>query len=79
MSLHKGFHCFADDSATIICGEHWESAKKSAEVALHSIKEWLDSSLLSLNAEKTKFLTCSLSTRTLPNFHTLLIINLDVG
>lgn len=63
--------CFADDSGIIISGEDWEVTKQKAEIALQKIKFWLDRSLLSLNVEKTNFVTFALSPRSLPVFRTM--------
>jgi len=63
--------CFADDTAIIINGDSWEKVKEKAEAALQKIKNWLDKSLLSLNLEKTHFLTFSICARTLPDFQEL--------
>lgn len=54
----------------------------SAEKSLQKIKRWLDGSLLSLNIDKTKIITFSLSTRSLPDFQSIKIhdssCNLDI-
>lgn len=66
-------YCFADDTVIVVSGLNWESTKHTAETALKIIKNWLDESLLSLNIEKTKFMTFSLSSRNLPNLELLMI------
>lgn len=75
MHVLDDIFCFADDSGAIVCGDDWDSTKNNAELALQKIKKWLDSSLLSLNVSKTKFLTFSLSSRMLPSFQVLKIHN----
>ena len=71
--------CFADDSGVIISGKDWQSAKRTAEMAIHKIKKWLDISLLSLNVEKNKFMAFSFSPRSLPDFQDLRMHNSNCG
>ncbi|VEN64599.1 unnamed protein product, partial [Callosobruchus maculatus] len=67
--------CFADDTVIIVQGESWEIAIKKSESAISKIMCWLEHSLLSLNVEKTKFLTFAHSSRTLPTVRSLRIHN----
>ena len=67
--------CFADDTGLVVSGDSWESTKDIAEKTLHKIKKWLDDSLLSLNIEKTKFVSFSLSNCTLPGFQFIKLHN----
>lgn len=69
--------CFADDTAIIVSGECWNSTIEKAEIAMSKIKKWLDCSLLSLNVEKTKFMSFALSSRSLPNNQNLKLHNSD--
>lgn len=50
---------YADDTAILFHGKTWEEAKLFAEKGLSRIAEWLENSLLSLNAIKTTFLCFS--------------------
>lgn len=67
---------FADDTAIIFHGSTWELAKKAAEDGLRKITVWLEDSLLSLNASKTKYICFSITDATKPptdfkiNIHT---------
>lgn len=55
MSLQNcNIFAYADDTALLIYGDSWESAKKHAENALRRVKEWLSGNLLTLNLDKTK-------------------------
>lgn len=65
--------CFADDTAVIINGKSWNSVMKKAEKAITELKTWLDASLLSLNTDKTKFMTFGLTRSTLPQLQYLRI------
>lgn len=70
-------YCFADDTVIIVCGQTWNSAINKAERAITKIKRWLDSSLLALNVEKTKFLAFGLTERTLPAIQKIKIHDYD--
>lgn len=57
---------YADDTAILVHGKTWIDARINAEVALRKIVEWLDRNLLSINLNKTTFLTFSASASSLP-------------
>ncbi|KAG7303704.1 hypothetical protein JYU34_012261 [Plutella xylostella] len=59
-------YCFADDTALVFHGETWEEAYFLAEKGLQKVAHWLDSNLLSLNMEKTKYLAFSIRNNTGP-------------
>lgn len=48
---------YADDTACIFEGKTWEEARTHAEVGLKVVMKWLQHNLLTLNIEKTKFMT----------------------
>ena len=48
---------YADDTAIIVQGRDWLQARSHAEFALRTVSEWLTKNLLTLNMEKTKFIT----------------------
>jgi hypothetical protein len=50
---------FADDTVVLFHEDSWENVFKLAETGLCTITAWLEDSLLSLNADKTKFLCFS--------------------
>lgn len=50
------FVCYADDTALIFKGKTWENVFNIAELGLSSVAAWLDLNLLTLNADKTKYL-----------------------
>lgn len=48
--------CYADDTVLLVRADNWRNALMTAEDGLCSISRWLDSNLLTLNLEKTKFI-----------------------
>lgn len=50
---------YADDTVLLVCGTSWENAFQKASSGITIIKEWLDHNLLTLNIQKTTFLTFS--------------------
>ena len=48
---------YADDTALIVNGNTWSDARKHSEKALTTIINWLSCNILTLNIEKTKFIT----------------------
>lgn len=59
--------CFADDTALLVRDRTWRGAFDKCEEAMAQIKHWLDSNLLTLNSDKTHFLTFSKTKRDLPD------------
>lgn len=57
---------FADDTALIFCANSWEEAKANAEMGLGTVIHHLNNSLLTLNVQKTKFITFAMTCRTIP-------------
>ena len=70
-------HCFADDTIIIVNGLTWDLAILEAERAFFKIKRWLDSSFLSLNIDKTKFVTFALTKKGLPDIQYLMLHDSD--
>ncbi|KAG7305636.1 hypothetical protein JYU34_009730 [Plutella xylostella] len=58
---------FADDTALMFRGGSWDTTFNHAQTGINRVMRWLDSNLLSLNIEKTKFITFSIIPRTQPN------------
>lgn len=52
---------YADDTAIVFTANSWEQVYEKAEKGLSVVQRWLDFNLLTLNANKTKFLTFSIS------------------
>ena len=50
---------YADDTALIFTGENFEEARIKSEKGLKFVYEWLNNNLLTLNLNKTVFLTFS--------------------
>lgn len=62
---------YADDTVLLFAEDTWEHVKSKSEIGLYKIKCWLDMNLLSLNFQKTKFVTFSNSTVSQPTFSTI--------
>lgn len=58
---------YADDTAILFKAESWEEVYRLTEKEMKRIQEWLNINLLSLNIEKTKFITFSSTTHDQPN------------
>lgn len=48
---------YADDTVILVHGKNWTETRLYAESALRVVMEWLTSNLLTLNLDKTKFIT----------------------
>ena len=57
---------FADDTAIIFHANSWEKASQIAQEELTKVTEWLQNSLLSVNACKTKVIAFRITNRTAP-------------
>lgn len=64
---------FADDTAILYQADSWKELKDQAENDMKSIKDWMDYNLLTINFEKTKYITFSCLNRNLPDYETLKI------
>jgi len=62
---------YADDTVILYSAPNWSEAKQGAEQCLNSVKKWLNTNLLTLNINKTKFITFSITKGTQPQFQTL--------
>ena len=71
--------CFADNTAIIVEEESWDVVIGKAERAITCIKTWMNNSLLSLNVNKTKFITFGLVHKNLPDVQGLRIHHPDCG
>lgn len=58
--------CYADDTAIVFSGRTWEAVRNAAESGLSVIKQWLNSSLLTLNISKTNYMCFTPSQRSQP-------------
>lgn len=58
---HCEILCYADDTVLIITGTSWDNVNLNADVALRTVLGWLNHNLLTLNIDKTKFMTFYLS------------------
>lgn len=66
---------YADDTELIVADVTWDEARNRAETALQQISYWLRSNLLTLNTDKTKFLTFSLNITNSSYFNSLKVHN----
>ncbi|CAH2245001.1 jg6941 [Pararge aegeria aegeria] len=57
---------FADDTAIIFHGRTWEETRKTAEKGLAKIRKTLENNLLTINAQKTKWICFSITPATQP-------------
>jgi hypothetical protein len=48
---------YADDTALVVHGKDWAKAKQHTEYALREIMKWLNGNLLTLNLDKSKYIT----------------------
>lgn len=62
---------FADDTAVFFSDMDWNKLHKKAETELKKIINWLTNKKLTINYEKTKFLSFCSYSKHLPNFKTL--------
>lgn len=59
--------CYADDTVLLVDGNSWEETKRLAENAITEIMAWLNNNLLTLNVDKTKYITFSLTLASQPS------------
>jgi hypothetical protein len=52
---------FADDTTVLFSGDTWVKAKMAGEEGMKHVRNWLDKNLLTLNVNKTNFVTFSLT------------------
>lgn len=71
LSLHGKLISFADDTVLFLEATSWSIVETLATDDMKNIKIWLDNNLLSINVEKTKFMTFTSSNN--PTFDTLKI------
>jgi hypothetical protein len=64
---------FADDTVLLFTGSDWEDSREKAELGIRMVKEWLDNNLLTLNYQKTYFLSFSPSAQGQPAYQQLAV------
>ena len=62
---------YADDTVMVFSGDTWEGVKCLAESGLERVKNWFDYYRLSLNLNKTKFISFSQTEKNRPTFNSL--------
>lgn len=62
---------YADDTVVLVHGNDWQQTRSYAETALRSVMKWLTGNILTLNLEKTKFITFapSIASQPVSPFH----------
>ncbi|KAJ8711530.1 hypothetical protein PYW07_008772 [Mythimna separata] len=60
-------YTYADDTALLVHAESWEEARERAEFVLSIVMSWLTANSLTLNVEKTNFITFSLTSSSQPD------------
>lgn len=69
---------YADDTVAVFHGISWEDTKKSAELGLAVLKNWLDSFKLSLNLQKSNYIGFSITAANRPTFHQIKLGSVDI-
>lgn len=69
--------CFADDTVVLVRDCTWNRTFDKAGREMSKIKHWLDSNLLTLNVEKTQFITFSMTSRGLPDMENMTLHETD--
>lgn len=64
---------YADDTALIITGPNWQRTFENAQKSMSTAQAWLTSNQLTLNTQKTKFITYSLKSSNQPITPVLII------
>lgn len=62
---------YADDTAVVFKGQTWEQLRNSTKAGIIKIKNWLDSSKLTLNISKTNYIAFSLTMANRPDFSSI--------
>lgn len=65
---------YADDTALIVTGQTWCEAERHAHQALNIVMSWLSSNLLTLNTDKTKYITFSPNIKSQPDSPSVKIV-----
>lgn len=58
---------FADDTAILFWDSTWENVQSTAEFGIRKVMNWLNNNVLTLNLEKTKYITFSIKNNTQSN------------
>lgn len=58
---------FADDTVLIFEDEAWQSVINKTNIGLIKVRHWLDTNLLTLNIDKTQYMTFSIRKHNFPN------------
>jgi len=60
---------YADDTVVIFEGQNWNDIEKCANVEFGKVRRWLNQNLLTLNINKTKYMTFSPTNRGQPGYN----------
>lgn len=76
LPLHNGtIFTFADDTALFFSGESWHDVFLSAQRGLNVVGEWLRHNILTLNIDKTKYVTFAFRVDLLPSDDQMLYVH----
>lgn len=64
---------FADDTVLLFSSNTWKDVTKAANEGFALVTSWLDNHLLTLNQDKTKFITFTINSRTQPPPNSIII------
>lgn len=70
---------FADDTAIISAGKNWETVESNMNIQLDKVFRWLESNKLSLNVEKTVFMTFGSYCTSVPEVMNIAINNKNLN
>lgn len=74
MQLHNGqIITFADDTVLLFSSNTWKNLTEDANKGFASVTTWLDNHLLTLNLDKTKFITFTINAKTQPPPNSIII------
>lgn len=78
LSTESNIISYADDTAIFFEGDNWQELRQVASTDLKKIKKWFDKNLLTLNWDKTKYLTFTSYKKYLPEFDTIPIDDREI-
>lgn len=74
LQLHQGkILAYADDTAILFSGNNWDDTFKNAQTGFNTVTKWLSRNMLTLNADKTKYLSFSIRDNTQPPLSKVLV------
>ena len=77
LSVNENVVAFADDTVFLVDGDNWKQAQKIANKVLKSACDWFRENLLSINFDKSSFITFALSCDMIPSNISLMVRDND--